>query len=373
MALVLRNNNLALSKVAKKALQSPAVAQVGTIMGKLIWNGVQWVSKKAYNRMLKRKDIVAHPGTLPGAIAAPVAITRQIVGSRPRFRKGTGSVTVTHRELIGSFSNNSTLLVNGGVTGNVYRVNPSNGNLFTWLNTLAANFDQYKFDSLALHYVPLCATTETGRFAMYFDKDSQDTEPADRIELANTAHLKETAPWAEAILNIPVDNIKRFTNDSNTSDPKLLDLGQVGVAVYGGSTSNVVGDVFITYTITFFEPQPSAGLVQTLQTGTGATNYGPNYVVVVDTTTSSVITFRSPGVYLVSQNQRDTSFTSVTIGANLLLNSNLLLQSGTSAYMAVYNVTAQAPGATLTFNGVGFGNRTTHVVRARVGNNANLI
>ena len=369
MALVVRNKNKSIVPIAKMAL---AVGTQQLMNNKwMVWDGIKWVLRKTWNRM-RNRDLVAHPGALPGSVAAPVAISRTITGSRPKFTRSQGSVTVTHRELVAQISNTSALQVNGGQIPNIYRLNPSNGLLFPWLSTMAANFDQYRFNAVHLEYVPLCATTETGRVAMYFDKDSQDPEPRDRVELANMAHLNEGSPWAEGRLRVPIDNVKRFTNDSNTSDPKLLDLGQIGFATYGGGSANPVGDIFISYTVTFFEPQPSAGLVQTLQTGTGAQNFGPGYVIATNTPTLFQLIFRGPGTFLVALSHRAATFGALS-AVNCDISSQTTLQAGVFAFMSIVIVVVPAAGGRLEYTGTGFTEYTTQVVRARVANNANQI
>ena len=140
---------------------------------------------------------------------------------------------VTHRELVTTVTNTvGAFRVNNNVntTAGFYRVNPTNANLFTWLPTLAANFDSYRFTYLRFVYVPLCATTEVGRVALFWDKDSQDTLPVDRAAVSSYGHSKEGPPWAETTLTVPVDNTLRFTSDTNTTDRKLLDLGQLAYA-----------------------------------------------------------------------------------------------------------------------------------------------
>jgi hypothetical protein len=379
MALVVRNPNLAITPVLKAAGGQMAT-QVGTMMIKkgkqMFWNGIKWVTRRAFDAMFSapqvKKTVVRQSGAMAGAVVAPVAVSRTIRGSKPKFRKGVGSVTVSHRELIGQWNNSPGLAVNQGTQGNIYRINPSNGVLFPWLQTLAANFDQYTFSNVALQYVPLCSTTETGRVAMYFDKDSQDLEPADRVELANMAHLTETSAWAEALLNVPTDRVKRFTDDSSTADPKLLDLGQVGIATYGGSGTNPVGDIFIRYTVTFFEPQASAGLISTIQTGNGGVNSGPTIVSVSGGTTSTTITFRGPGTYYVNMGQRATALTTVGNSAGTTISSVTNASNGT-IYTSVCVVVVDVVGGTITYTGTDFGNFTLNVTRTKRITRANII
>jgi hypothetical protein len=363
----------------------PAARALATVVGsqminpqgaKLFWTGAEWVAKKLWNKMKnsyknRRTDMILHPGAMPGAIAAPVAVTRIIRGSRPKFIRSKGAVTITHRELVGQFNNSAALVVNGTVGGTIYKLNPSNGILFPWLQSIASNFDQYKFDNVRLSYVPLCATTETGRVALYFDKDSQDPLPADRVELANMPHLSETAPWAESQLNVPVDKVKRFTNDNTTADQKLVDLGQIGIATYGGGGTNPVGDLFIHYTVTFFEPQPSAGIFETEQTGAGSSNSGPDLISVGGDAISTVIGFKSPGTFLLTVGQRNTTIGAV-VPTNCVINSSTHAQA-VGFFQSVINVTVTIPGAFIQYNGTGFGNRTVNIARAKVTNRVDII
>ena len=116
--------------------------------------------------------------TIVGAqngIAAPVAITKRISGQTPRFRQAKGKVHVTHRELVTTVTNTvGTFRVNNNLNApaGFYRINPTNANLFTWLPTLASNFDSYRFTYIRFVYIPLCSTTEVGRVVLFWDKDS---------------------------------------------------------------------------------------------------------------------------------------------------------------------------------------------------------
>lgn len=256
-------------------------------------------------------------------VAAPVAVTKRMPASRPKFRQSSGSVVVSHRELITTIANTTgALSVNSGmnVTGN-YRVNPSNARLFTWLPTIAANFDTYKFISVRFIYVPLCATTETGRVALLWDKDSNDPLPVDRAAISAYSHSNESAPWSEVMLNIPMDNVSRFVNESGTSDRKLLDLGQFLFAVYGGGSSNAIGDIYVEYTVAFKDAQPAGTLVEDtiIDIGGTLTINGPEYVTNSDVAmTSSSLTYNvnTPGTFFFTLALNTTSVSNITISGN---------------------------------------------------------
>lgn len=304
---------------------------------------------------------------------APVAQTRVLSNRPPTISRSGDQTFIEHKELLATISNSSTYVVNGGIGGNLYRNNPTNASLFSWLSTIAASFDKYKFISVGLSYEPFCATSEAGRVALYWDPDSQDLEPADRVELANHYHVKESAPWVGIGVSAQVDTNLRFTNDSSVSDTKLVDLGQFGWAVYGGNTSNDLGDIFVVYKVQLCMPQPSATLIQTVQSGGGGVSLGPGFASVSTTTaTTTILTFRTPGVFIVASSQRSLTYTSTVGGGGLTVNSSTV-QQGTSAYLSILNVTVTKPGGTLTATGTGFGNYTFEVVRAKVGNSANTL
>lgn len=243
-----------------------------------------------------------------GAIAAPVSITKRVRGMRPSFKQTKGKVHIVHRELVTSVINLvGNFRVNNNVSAQIgqFRINPSNSSLFTWLPTIASNFDSYRFTSIRFVYVPLCATTETGRVSLFWDKDSQDPLPVDRAALSSYGHSNEGPPWAETILNVPTDGKQRFVTDSNTTDRKLVDLGQFAFATYAGGSDNQIGDIYVEYGVEFSEAQPAGGLTQYITKSVGATasTTGPSYVVDANinvNATTANIEFFSPGTFLIT-------------------------------------------------------------------------
>lgn len=381
MTMVLRNNNtaLALSKkqmagVAASAATAALKAYAYTNKEALIESAVS-LGKKAvkavrnrYNR--KGNQMVNHVGGMGGAIMAPVAVSRQLNGRRPRFSgAAAGSVTITHREYLTQVSNvaDGSFRVNEAIVGNMYQVNPLNGNLFSWLPSIAANFDQYTFNRVAVQYVPMCSTTEVGRVGIYWDKDSTDPEPQDRVELANYAVLKETPPWGETVLNIPTDRIKRYCDDSSTSDHKLIDLGQIGYAVYGGNSSRACGDLFITYSVTLFAPQPTATLIETLQTNNADILFnraGPNYAIITKTATDITLTFRSTGVFQVSVLYQSTGATTISDSGGATFTEQTTIDNLGTATASVALITVTSLPGTVTWTNTTNGGATVNITRA---------
>nr|WVH32470.1 p41K [Petunia asteroid mosaic virus] len=388
MAMVRRSNNTGMIPVSTKQLLALGAAAGATALqgfvknnGMAIVEGAVDLTKRAYKAVRRRggkkQQMINHVGGTGGAIMAPVAVTRQLVGSKPKFTGRTsGSVTVTHREYLSQVNNSTGFQVNGGIVGNLLQLNPLNGTLFSWLPAIASNFDQYTFNSVVLHYVPLCSTTEVGRVAIYFDKDSEDPEPADRVELANYSVLKETAPWAEAMLRVPTDKVKRFCDDSSTSDHKLIDLGQLGIATYGGAGTNAVGDVFISYSVTLYFPQPTNTLLSTRRldlAGSIVTASGPGYLLVSRTATVLTMTFRATGTFVISGTYRCLTATTLGLAGGVNVNSITVVDNiGTDSAFSI-NCTVSNLPSVVTFTSTGITSATVHCVRATRQNDVSLI
>ena len=354
MALVTTNNQRTLAMLKKAAV--PLAYKGDSLLydnRRYVYDGINWILSKGNSKKKVSKDVIPHPGVLPGAVAAPVAYTRIIRGSKPKFSQIQGAVRITHREYISQ--------VEGAVGGfhvnndygpnNDYSLNPMNFTVFNWLPTIAGNFDQYRFSNISLHYVPLIGTGEPGRVGLFFDKDSEDPGPDERAGLAAYRHLAEVAPWGEVRLPIPVDNAKRFVADNDTVDPKLVNLGKIGWAVYGGNSTNVYGDIFVQYTVELFEPQPVNTLQQDIA-GTvadGATyRAGPAFITYeLGSGTSITYQFRVPGTYTFTWN---ANVTASGIGAPTI-----------------------TPGATINGSfGVSNSPRTSYTANITVSRNANL-
>lgn len=323
-------------------------------------SGTKKVIKTIRNRKAGKKVV----GAGSTSVVAPVAVTKQVRGYKPKFRQSKGAVHVTHRELVttvvnttGSFRVNN----NASSAAGFYRINPSNSNLFSWLPTIGANFDSYRFTTVKFCYVPLCATTEVGRVALVWDKDSQDPLPVDRASISSYHHSVETPPWGEVVLNVPVDKLLRFVTDSNTSDRKLVDFGQFLFATYAGTTTNQIGDIYVEYGIEFVEAQPAGTLTQMgdKTVGGGLVGSGPSYLKDADININSTtcnIEFFSAGTYLITAVVNGGTINTPSFaGGNGTQIGALPVggTTGTSIYSVVFSTTGVSTGTpTITQTGL---------------------
>nr|ABK92203.1 coat protein [Eggplant mottled crinkle virus] len=379
MDIVRRNNNNAIAINKKQLASMEATAAAGALSNyvknneAMIVQGAVNMGKKAYGVARNRKNkgnsqAMVHVSGMGGAMMAPVAVSRQLVARKPKFAGTTaGSVTGTHREYLTHENNSPAFTTNGGIVGNLLQLSPLNGTLFSWLPAIASNFDRYVFNSVVLHYVPLCGTNELGRVAMYWHKDSEDPEPVDRVELPNFGILKETAPWAEAILRVSTDKTNRYCDDSTVVDRKLIDLGQLGISTYGGAGTNPVGDVFVSYSVTLYFPQPTNTVFSTRQlslTGALEACIGPGYINVAHTPTLLAITFRSTGTFLLSGVFRDNSVAVLGVPGGIGINSQTSLDVVGVPTSFHVNCTVSTLPATLTYGCVGITSVTENCTRA---------
>lgn len=350
--------NLSLAKLAAPAALTGAKMLIDN--REVIWNGAKWV----YSNMpplRKKKNLkgkaVSVPQSLPGAIAAPVAYAYPVRGGKLKFQNSKGNVCITHREHVKRITNGGTAdftINNGNGPLNDYSLNPMNPYVFPWLSTMAANFDKYRFTSVLLEYVPLCATDTPGRVAIYFDADSGDFGPDDESALVNYAHMSAISPWALTKLRVPTDGVKRLMADNVTLDPKLINLGKIGWATYACETTNM-GELMVSYTVELFEPQPTAAIVESLYHPDDGTSdvVGPVYFSYeASSPTGITLQARVPGTYLINviANVTANTFTTPTITSGGTINSAFAVASATKfSYTASVTVRLNA---NLTFAGM---------------------
>nr|WRQ65897.1 structural protein [Tolivirales sp.] len=308
-------------------------------------------------------------------INGPTSIAKRMSGSRPVIIAGLDHCIVHHRELVATVRNSAAYTPNNGL-GIRYRVNPLEPSMFTWLPSQAANYDMYTVNKLSYEYVPMCSSLTAGRVALFHDKDSQDVLPLDRQSLANVYSLSNSNAWAPMSLTVKTDSVKRFISDNDTADPKLIDFGQFGFATYGGGDTNEIGDIYVNYSITLFEPQPTASLVETMLFSSATqtfTNLGLRYATASSAATQVIYTFRTPGTFLLSCTVRCTTFVgSDTNSTASVVNSATAVTNAGTAVSATVNITVSAPGQQFRMLGTGFLGSVTHIVRSEIGNTANV-
>lgn len=128
--------------------------------------------------------------------------------------------------------------------------------LGSWLPKIAAEYDHYQFNSLKLHYVPTCATTQAGLIVMACDPNPDGFAPESFSSMKNMKNAV-TGPARERLtldVTSQVIGRKLLTRDSAVQAYPLYDAGRLFVASIAG-TDVSTGYLEVEYVITLSNPQ----------------------------------------------------------------------------------------------------------------------
>lgn len=154
----------------------------------------------------------------------------------------------------------------------VLPINPGDGVFAPWLDSIATNFEFYKFNSLKLVYSSSVSSFTTGSLVMAPEFDPHSARayaPNQLSELLNKQHSVTGNVWSNFELNIPSNKMPKKhvrAEHSSTHDPEHLrqtDIGQVFVALYNVDSNHPYpyGEVFVDYDVTLTIPnQSKAGM-----------------------------------------------------------------------------------------------------------------
>lgn len=197
-------------------------------------------------------------------------------------------MTVSHRELVGT-------VTNAGVTGFAltpessaypgYDLSPGCGTLFPWLSTIARNFEKYQFKNLKFEFIASSPSTYSGRFYAAIDYDWNDPIATSKASLMCNRTCIEGSLWEPLTL---VADVKAMHDDipfkyvmSGTrveAEPRTT-FGGFLMCAFDTTTTNVVFDLWVSYTVEFRTPQLPAGeKIDTFSTAVpeSFTNVAPN-------------------------------------------------------------------------------------------------
>lgn len=163
------------------------------------------------------------------------------------------------------------------------------GALYPWVPMTPTNVDRrlqqicetyqfYAFRKLTMHYIPSCGTIREGNLALCVSQDSEigyslPSPSQANILQVNTSQMMPV--WTPASLTYSHNGAKTWDTTTNGSEPgqvKDFYQGAFGISydnVYGGGpSSGVTGNIYFTYVIDLYQPQP--GII-----GTGLLNAFP--------------------------------------------------------------------------------------------------
>jgi len=193
----------------------------------------------------------------------------------PTFTQNGKGVRICHREYI-------TQVVSGdsGVPGvftpflaQSFRVNPGDPTTFPFLSGIANRFEEFCVNGLLFEYIASSgnatgANTALGEVISAFDYDANETPPDNKTELLNKLGAVEHVPSKSGLYPMECDPkllpyqwyyISTVSNETigqaDSDDARLNDPAIFTIATMGQQTpGQVLGDLFVTYDITFRIP-----------------------------------------------------------------------------------------------------------------------
>lgn len=186
--------------------------------------------------------------------------------SVPQFmKKNSRETRITHREYLGKVTASATA---GAFSIQSYAINPGLFATFPWLSQIAGQFDEWRPNGIVVVYKSASSmysgTSSLGIITMASDYDVLDPTYSNTIEMNNSDFAVSTNVAQNLIHPIECSVKERpnrllFTRGSDnitTGDSKrFYDLCNFQVATEGCTASQVCGELWITYDISFFKAQ----------------------------------------------------------------------------------------------------------------------
>lgn len=198
------------------------------------------------------------------------SIVMKAANNIPMMHNTGQSVVVRHREFVTQIKGSTAFAVQRSLN-----INPGLSGTFPWLSNLATRFQEYEFKGMVWHYVPTSGTfngtsAALGSVMLQTTYRSTDSPPASKTEMMNEYCATEVVPFetmAHPIECDPRENpfaVHYVRNVGITSgEPLMYDIGTTFVATQGMSTTDYVGDLWVTYEVELKKPLISSPVVQT--------------------------------------------------------------------------------------------------------------
>jgi len=305
---------------------------------------------------------------------APVAISHKMTMGTPNYVKSSsnGDITVRHTEYIAE--------VPGSINFNVtqYTIQPGLSQSFPWLAQLSGLYEAYIMNRCTYHFKTEKSTATNGSVMLAVDFDVSDSAPLNKQALMTYKHAVRTQPWSDVDYVLDPADIHKLKERYVRSglivgDYKIYDVGNLFIATQGCADTSILGELYVTYDITFKTPQYDAagyasagsnkstgttGITSTLVLGTVPNlNVLGSGMPITYSTTTGAIGFANPGQYLVILSITTTAASSGTDTLTLTGGSTYSAsprQNSTNNYTWIVTVNILNAGDTMTYSGVTF-------------------
>jgi hypothetical protein len=299
--------------------------------------------------------------------------------------KGAESTVISGREFVTNISGSSAF------QSLQFIINPGNSTLFPWFSTVARNYENWEPMGIVLEFRTTSAfatgTTNSalGTVIQATDYDVIDTPYANKQQMLISTFANSQAPCTSFYHPVECASKKNplstyYVQTGNTAasypdDPRFSALGNFQIATEGMQTSNVIGELWVSYRFRMSKPQLSAATqvsnfahhkFSATVAGPTTTVFQqgmvPNMSILAPGTTAEllVITNLPPGDYMLVYNNisSDVSFPFVApslpivgVGATVLDHSSS--STGTYGGTQTYNATISTAGGAVHYTAQG--------------------
>jgi len=183
--------------------------------------------------------------------------------NQPALFDGPEYVRIRHREYLADISSTTSF------TNQSFALNPGLATSFPWLSAIADQFEQYHWNGMIWDFISTSAdalnstNTALGQVAMATDYDAADAAYSNLQQMLSTTfansgkpsnrlmHAIECAPNATPMEWYYV----RSSSVPSGKDARLYDLGNFQIATTGSQAAAVIGQLWVTYDVTFQKKQ----------------------------------------------------------------------------------------------------------------------
>lgn len=171
-----------------------------------------------------------------------------------------GGMMVCHREYIRDIVSNGT-----GSTFSLesFNINPAQSNLFPWLSTIAASYEEYIVHGMVFEFKTTSAdslpTTNTalGTVIMATQYNVNSNLFTNKIEMENYQFAQSCKPSISQMHAVECSKSNRNVNQyfirdkplSSTQDPSLYDFARFNIATTGFQAASNIGELWCSYMI----------------------------------------------------------------------------------------------------------------------------
>lgn len=195
-----------------------------------------------------------------GSGAYSVAVNELINNPRP-----PAAITVSNSEYIGQIATDQTWSLQRAAV-----LNPGNGALWPWLNSLTCNYDMWRPIQIIFEFKPTmsenASTSSLGTVQMCVDYDQYDDPPDSKTDMVRMAGSVEAMPTKSMLMGVECDarynQLGRFyilpNGQAIQGSKREYNLGTFYCATSGysdGDTQVICGDIWVHYTIELCKAQ----------------------------------------------------------------------------------------------------------------------